>query len=164
MPQHTRLFFLSFFFFFLTLGRGKRVWCQLALYSASEATHHCELWETAVLFWNWHPGQACSWKWICSPLSRAFYFQLLPTPPFQLPLSRHHCACLAQQQRRVEEEANIFCPWDVLSRLCVHGFNAAFLEPTQTRPNTIVPVTDGRHFFQSNWPATAPVREGRAGS
>lgn len=33
-----------------------------------------------------------------------------------------------------------------LSRLCVHGFKAAFLEPTQTRQNAIIPVTDGNRF------------------
>ena len=33
-----------------------------------------------------------------------------------------------------------------LSRLCVHGFDAAFLEPTQTRQNSIIPVTEGSHF------------------
>lgn len=32
-----------------------------------------------------------------------------------------------------------------LNRLCVHGFNAAFLEPTQTRQNSIISVTDGSH-------------------
>lgn len=102
-------------------------------------------------FGNWHPVQACSWKWIWCPQppppAAMFYFQ----PPCQLPLPaaplKGTIVPAWHSNRGGLKRKKTFSAHGMsLSRLWVHGFNVAFLKPTQTRPKSIIPVTDGNHF------------------
>lgn len=111
MPQHTRTFF--------NLGRmEQRIGNGVALCPTLRQPTTVSSEKQQFCFGNWHPGQACSWKWIWFPLScNVLLPASLPTPSSSCPSQRHHCARLAQQQRRDEEEENIFCPWDVLKQV-----------------------------------------------
>lgn len=108
-------------------------------------------------FGNWHPVPAHSWKWIWAPPPPAaiFYFQSACQHPLPAaPLKGTIVPAWHGNRGGLKRKKTFSAHGMFLSRLCVHGFNATFLEPTQTRQNSIIPVTDAA-TFQSNWPTSA---------
>lgn len=88
----------------------------------------------------------------------------LPTPPSSCPSQRHHCARLAQQQRRAEEEENIFCPWDVLKQVVCTWLQCCIPGAHTNPPKLHHPCHSWKPLSSLSGPPELTVREHRARS